>query len=618
MASLSFYRSYDMNSPLDISANSGLYNPSGITSSTEAIFADNSYAVFLSSTPTSPFTFSQTQDGSWDVETGTLASVIWTSQYFGDTVYALTGLSANINVNYYVWGYDSNNDGETELYGMAAETAYWLSGADTVTGSAGNDTLSGYQGNDSISGGIGHDVLAGGLGNDTLDGGEGTDIADYGDMPENTASYSFAITGNLGSGNVKFNTLSGTGTYTSQTDTLRNLEILRGTSRGDKIDLGTSKGFQDGIQGMLGSDTIIGGDTLSGTSNDGDFIDYRSFSAPKFKANVVLTNTDSATSTTYATAKLYLGSTLLETDLIKKIHGVIGSGGNDSVTGSAADDWFRGMAGNDTFVGGAGNDWIDYRGLTSGLTITLAAAGATQSITAGSHGTDTISNVENISGGLGADKLTGNELNNTLRGREGNDTLDGAGGMDYADYKNASSSITVIFSAATSAASSGADGTDTLLNIEGIRGSSYGDTLTGSTGNQFLDGRDGNDTLNGGLGNDTLIGGNGVDKLIFSTALGSTNIDALPDFLVGMDKIILDDDIFTALGLTGTTTGLALTASKFQLGSAANDVGDRIIYNQSSGALYYDADGTASIAAVQFATLTAKPLLTAADFLVIA
>ena len=43
-----------------------------------------------------------------------------------------------------------------------------------------------------------------------------------------------------------------------------------------------------------------------------------------------------------------------------------------------------------------------------------------------------------------------------------------------------------------------------------------------------------------------------------------------------------------------------------------------IIYNKSTGALSYDADGSGGHAsAIQFATLTNKPVLTAADFHVI-
>jgi Ca2+-binding RTX toxin-like protein len=47
------------------------------------------------------------------------------------------------------------------------------------------------------------------------------------------------------------------------------------------------------------------------------------------------------------------------------------------------------------------------------------------------------------------------------------------------------------------------------------------------------------------------------------------------------------------------------------------DSGDRIIYNDKTGVLSYDADGTGSTAAVKFAVIENFAKLTAADFLVI-
>jgi Ca2+-binding RTX toxin-like protein len=81
-----------------------------------------------------------------------------------------------------------------------------------------------------------------------------------------------------------------------------------------------------------------------------------------------------------------------------------------------------------------------------------------------------------------------------------------------------------------------------------------------------------------------------------------------------VDKIQLENAIFTALTATG-----ALGATKLRSGagiSAAADSDDYLIYNTSTGALYYDADGNGGGAAVQFAVLTGNPLLTAGDFVV--
>jgi serralysin len=75
--------------------------------------------------------------------------------------------------------------------------------------------------------------------------------------------------------------------------------------------------------------------------------------------------------------------------------------------------------------------------------------------------------------------------------------------------------------------------------------------------------------------------------------------------------ILLDDAVFTGLSLG------ALDAGAFRTGTAAADADDRIIYNSTTGALLFDADGVGGVAAVQFATLTGAPALTAADFVVI-
>ena len=53
------------------------------------------------------------------------------------------------------------------------------------------------------------------------------------------------------------------------------------------------------------------------------------------------------------------------------------------------------------------------------------------------------------------------------------------------------------------------------------------------------------------------------------------------------------------------------------VGSAALDADDRIIYDQTTGLLYYDADGNGAGAAVLFAGVAGLPALTAADFTVI-
>jgi serralysin len=53
------------------------------------------------------------------------------------------------------------------------------------------------------------------------------------------------------------------------------------------------------------------------------------------------------------------------------------------------------------------------------------------------------------------------------------------------------------------------------------------------------------------------------------------------------------------------------------VGAAATGDDHRIVYDQATGALYFDADGNGAGAAVQFAQLGAGTVLAASDFVVI-
>jgi Ca2+-binding RTX toxin-like protein len=71
-------------------------------------------------------------------------------------------------------------------------------------------------------------------------------------------------------------------------------------------------------------------------------------------------------------------------------------------------------------------------------------------------------------------------------------------------------------------------------------------------------------------------------------------------------------------GFGGELRTGVLAASGFVRGTRAIDRGDRLIYNNASGALFFDPDGTGAIAQIQIATLSNSPLLTNNDILVIA
>ncbi len=118
----------------------------------------------------------------------------------------------------------------------------------------------------------------------------------------------------------------------------------------------------------------------------------------------------------------------------------------------------------------------------------------------------------------------------------------------------------------------------------------------------------------GGDGNDKLIAGPHVDKFAFASTLNAaTNVDRVKHFEPGTDKFFLYNGVFTNLNGPGT-----LTAAEFHKGAHAHDATDRIIYDSTTGALYYDSNGNAAGGEVQFAKLDTGLHLHHGDFTVYA
>jgi Ca2+-binding RTX toxin-like protein len=144
------------------------------------------------------------------------------------------------------------------------------------------------------------------------------------------------------------------------------------------------------------------------------------------------------------------------------------------------------------------------------------------------------------------------------------------------------------------------------------------DYLKGSAGDDTLEGLGGADILNGGAGSDRLFGGNAGDTFVFDSALGATNVDTIDRF-DGAGAVLLDQIQLASSIFSGLTSG-ALASSAFESGGddLAGEAATRILYNTNSGALFYDADGSGSGEAIQFAVLTNKPAgLSASDFVVV-
>ncbi len=302
---------------------------------------------------------------------------------------------------------------------------------------------------------------------------------------------------------------------------------------------------------------------------------------------------------------------------IKNFVNVRGTSNDDFITGSSVpgiqgDNTFFGSSGNDSYDGAGGIDTIDYSSLGERLTL------KSQGVIEKQSGTDTIAGVERIIGSLGldnfidgtvagpqatsfninlatnnltvngipgigstsffiqnftnvrgtsnSDTVVGDDNFSFFFGSAGNDSYDGASGSDTADYSSLGGPVTL---GAFGVLNKGALGTDSLVSIETIIGSSgsddtvdlsgalsaggftvtdtntnlttglvtvngspaplplsvtvqgfedvigsnFADIITGNTADNILNGGSGDDVLNGSFGNDVLNGGSDNDVL---------------------------------------------------------------------------------------------------------
>src|ERR1700704_5877634 len=156
----------------------------------------------------------------------------------------------------------------------------------------------------------------------------------------------------------------------------------------------------------------------------------------------------------------------------------------------------------------------------------------------------------------------------------------------------------------------GTPGNDSIVGTAGddtIFGGAGNDTVLGAGGNDVVQGNDGVDWVEGGTGNDTLSGGSGTDSFAFREA-GAANADVVTDFASNWDDIRLDAAGFAAIGATGR---FAAGDVRFFAGAGAtggHDADDRIIYNSTTGQLFYDPDGNGAAPAQLIATLNSAPI----------
>lgn len=454
------------------------------------------------------------------------------------------------------------------LFGGAGDDVLWGGVHANFDGGAGNDTLSALKGAGTLKGGDGDDALTGdlrgdrllgGSGNDTLVGGEGNDALYGGDGID-------VLTGGLG-------------------DDLYLLTL------GDTISADTG-----------GNDTVMA-DVLDWTMTLGIEVFVSTATAGVHVVGNFLVNT--ITTTRFADTLEGTGIDILsggkgdDTYILTDTTGHIlenPGGGTDTVVLNLP----YGYTGNWNYTLPDNVEVLDYT-IFNAPQLRVDGNALNNRITLDHYADDT------INGGAG---------NDTMNGAEGDDTyiVDSTGDVIRDSGTSAKDWVIVYLPVWVLGA-----GTENL-----VQGLAVDSTLTGNRAGNVIAGHDGDDVISGGAGDDDLIGlnghdsltgGQGADHFAFGLTALTNSADTIADFEHGKDQIYLassHDGAFGALALD------QLGRDEFKLlGSARVDATDRILYNQTTGVLFYDADGLGGQDAVRIATIANHAELSARDFWVV-
>ena len=334
------------------------------------------------------------------------------------------------------------------------------------------------RGDDTLNGGAGDDTLTGGPGADSFTGGTGEDTVSYATAQDEKVTVD--LTRAAGAAPADPNNPSHSdGDYFPAG---HGVENVIGSPRGDAI---TGDDEANKLWGRAGADTLNGGgganELTGGAGNDR----------------------------------------------------IVAGLGNDRVEGGAGADTLDGDAVSDAASGyaatPAGSDTLSYAGSAGAVVIDLSdqyavAASAEQQrghYAAGQGGDaagDRFRGFENVTGGMGNDRLIGDGWSNTLIGGPGADRLDGGSPQatgagpdgqfgtaddvmtgadrDTVSYAGSTAGVTITFSErrlnnedVTIGAGSGGDAEgDRLLNIENVTGSAHDDTFIASNLSQRFNG----------------------------------------------------------------------------------------------------------------------------------
>jgi Ca2+-binding RTX toxin-like protein len=335
-----------------------------------------------------------------------------------------------------------------------------ISDAAIINGSGDGTTA----GADWIQGGDGNNNIAGLAGGDLINGGGGSDTIAGGDGDDTLAGGQGddVISGDAGNDTI----LYGAGDDNDLIDGGTGFDTLKVTQ--------ATSNSNDNVTVSLsgGSLTNVGGMSVQNVEN----------------AELDLgagTDTLNYNGTSDAVEVDLLTGTATGFSFVRGVENVTGGTGNDTLLGNVADNHLVGAAGNDTLRGGFGND--------------------------------------NLEGNAGADLLYGEQGDDIINGGDGDDRVDGGVGNDTASYAGAAAPVTVTLDAIDPQNTVGA-GTDWLVGIENLIGSSHADTLTGNASDNLIDGGAGADTMTGGLGNDIYVVDHASDNVVEAAGGGNDTV----------------------------------------------------------------------------------------------
>lgn len=492
------------------------------------------------------------------------------------------------------------------IRGDATDNFFW--------GGAGNDVLDARAGDDYVEGEFGDDVVTGGAGADELYGGDGTDTVVFsGSRVDYLVRQN--PDGSLTVSDLRGGSPDGTDTVTDfelfkfadgERTLSELLEITKPTitsnGGGDTAAVSiaensasvTTVTASDPGSGATLSYSIVGGAdaslfTIDDTTGALSFLTAPDFEVPtdaeadnlyEVKVQVgdgqggIDTQTISVTVTNIAETHIINGTEFndnlpgtAEVDIIN------GLAGNDTLRGLSGDDQLHGGDGNDILIGGQGQDILNgdeqddtagyiYEGGGGAVTVNLATGVATDTF----GDKDTLVDISNVFGTHHVDTIDGKSPGSGYEGFfgfGGNDNITGGSGDSWVYYDlDASfggvSGVTVNISdtaqggQAANTATDGFGDTDTLTNINKVRGTAFADTVFGGNqdfsqfqlgaGSDFVDGGAGTDQIDYRYDNDGGSATHGVfvnlSNTVKTSFLGTTGPNSAIDLFGNVDTLL--------------------------------------------------------------------------------